>query len=111
MNDLGHVGEGIPSNSTDQPKETDPRLARLAKGRARAAELRAAGVVPEHLDPIERSRRNPTSRRLAINAKCWECSGAGADPGTRESIATCNVPKCPLHPVRPYQSSVDDGSE
>lgn len=69
---------------------------------ARAAKL-AAGEPIERLEPDEKARRNPTSLRLAINAKCWDCQGGKADPGIRERIANCGVERCSLHPVRPYQ--------
>jgi hypothetical protein len=75
---------------------------RLELARVRAAELRAAGEF-ERLDPIQKARRNPKSLRLAINGKCWDCEGAGADPKPRARIADCRVPSCPLYPVRPYQ--------
>ena len=51
-------------------------LTGLAKAHAERAARRARGEPePERLDPIERARRNPTSLRLAITAKCWDCSG------------------------------------
>ena len=55
-------------------------------------------------DPIERAKRNPKSLRLAINANCWDCQGRDADPAPRWRIGNCEIPHCPLYPVRPYQS-------
>lgn len=57
------------------------------------------------VDPITRARRNPTSRKLAIAAKCYDCQGRDDDPGVRERIRTCLSPGCPLYPVRPYKDS------
>lgn len=57
----------------------------------------------EHIDPIERSNRNPTSLRYAINAKCFECQGFGADPAPSWRIGNCEIPRCPLYKVRPFQ--------
>jgi hypothetical protein len=77
---------------------------------ARAARDHSKPV--ERLDPIEKARRNPKSRALAIVAKCWDCVGADADPGTRDRIRTCTSrATCPLWPLRPYQTGDDDDSE
>lgn len=78
----------------------------LEAARVKAAEMKAAGIEPERLDPLERARRKPGSLRLAINAKCYDCGGRDADPGWRERIRTCVIPSCSLYPVRPYQAGV-----
>jgi hypothetical protein len=75
----------------------------LVRAAAKRAELRAAGVTPERLDPIEKARRNPTSLRLAINAKCFDCEGGNSDPNVQRRIGTCASRECPLWTVRPYQ--------
>jgi len=31
------------------------------------------------VDPITKAKNKPTSRKLAINAKCYECQGSDAD--------------------------------
>lgn len=72
------------------------------------AEWRAARVVAgdqsERLDPLQKAIQNPKSLRLAINAKCWDCVGAGKDPNPRKMIRECACGSyCPLFPVRPYQ--------
>jgi hypothetical protein len=69
---------------------------------------REAGEVIERLDPMEKARRNPTSRALAIAAKCWDCQGGNADPGVRRRVGECSITRCPLHPVRPYQRGDDE---
>ena len=79
----------------------------LDRAHERLRELAAAGVKRERLDPVEKARRNPTSRRLAIAAKCYDCSGGGIDPGVIGRIRDCAVPKCPLFPLRPYQTEAD----
>jgi hypothetical protein len=76
----------------------------LRRAAARQAELRATGEL-EHLDPLERARRNPRSLSLAVKARCWDCVGAGADPNPRGEIRDCRATACPLHPARPYQST------
>jgi len=83
----------------------------LEKAREAAAARRAAGLKVERLDPIEKAKRKPTSLRLAITAKCWDCQGGAADPNPRQRIGTCEVTRCPLHPVRPWQKGEDDDSE
>lgn len=77
----------------------------LALANAKKAEMLAAGIPVERLSPIEKARRNPSSLRLAINGKCWDCCGAGADGigFTKDTIRTCTVADCTLWPVRPYQ--------
>lgn len=77
----------------------------LDKARAKIAELRASGQKLERLDPIEKAKKNPGSLRLAVNAACWHCAGAGADGQefTRNTIRDCTVTRCPLHPHRPHQ--------
>lgn len=75
----------------------------LQKAQESLAAKRAAGEEIERLDPVEKARRNPQSLRLAINAKCWDCQGGASDPGIRDRIGSCQVSRCSLHPVRPYQ--------
>lgn len=74
----------------------------LQKAHRVMAEKRAAGEVVRK-DPIEKARENPKSLRLAINAKCYDCIGAGADPSPRKEIGQCPCQDCPLWPVRPFQ--------
>lgn len=78
----------------------------LTRARQRLAEIQAAGGKVERLDPIEKAKRNPGSLRLAVNAMCWQCAGAGADGEgfTRQTIRDCSVHRCPLHPHRPHQA-------
>jgi hypothetical protein len=71
-------------------------------------EARRKAAESPRLDPIEKAMRNPTSLRLAINAKCYDCEGRDADPNVRQRIGDCRVPKCPLYPVRPYQHLAPD---
>ena len=56
-------------------------------------------------DPMVRALRKPKSLRAAIDAKCWDCQGRDSDPAPRWRIGNCEMPGCPLHPVRPYQSN------
>jgi hypothetical protein len=61
----------------------------------------ARGVVS--FDPVGRSAAKPHSKALAIVAKCWQCIGGNGDPNPRQRIRECEVPRCALYPVRPYQ--------
>ena len=57
-------------------------------------------------NPILRYHNNPTSRTLAIHAKCSECVGCTSnhlEKGFKESISACSSHSCPLHGFRPYQ--------
>ncbi|WP_198321695.1 MULTISPECIES: hypothetical protein [Methylococcus] len=85
-------------------------LSRLEKARVAMAEKRAAGEL-ERLNPIEKARRNPTSLRLAINGKCWDCVGCGADPNPQRAIGQCRIPACTLWPVRPYQHMAEPDND
>ncbi len=89
----------------------------LERARAIQAAKRAAGIPNVVLDPIAKARANPTSLRAAINGKCWDCIGAGADPNPRLAIKECGIESCTLWPVRPYrksdeetETSVEDGT-
>jgi len=83
-------------------------LTPLAKAQAVMAAKRAAGIKIVVLDPIAKARANPRSLRLAINGKCWDCIGAGADSNPRAAIRDCAIQDCTLWPVRPYRESGDD---
>ena len=72
----------------------------LAKARE---ERKNSGIKIKVKDPLQKSRENPNSLRISINAKCWDCQGAGFDPGCKEAIRDCLDTDCPLHAVRPYQ--------
>lgn len=71
-------------------------------------ERRIAGIPTVRLDPIAKARANPRSLRLAINGKCWDCIGRGADPNPRGAIRDCRIKDCTLWPVRPYQRGDGD---
>ena len=76
----------------------------LTKARERRAEIIAINGTIKRLSPLEKAKMKPRSLRFAVNAKCYECEGDGADPGWRGRIKECIIPDCPLFPVRPYQS-------
>src|SRR5690554_1398349 len=54
--------------------------------------------------PIEKAQDKPTSLRLAINAKCFDCVGCGFDPKPHNEIRNCQITDCPLWNLRPYQN-------
>jgi hypothetical protein len=70
----------------------------------------SGGERGPQLDPLERARRNPQSRALAVAAKCWDCQGGDADPGIRARIRECPITRCPLHAFRPYQRDEGEAS-
>ena len=69
----------------------------------RQAKMQAARAEAERLDPVERSRRNPKSKAMAIKAMCWQCMGGGGNPATPWLIGNCEVTGCALYPHRPWQ--------
>jgi len=86
------------------PARLAAALAAGRAGTAASAARRARGEPePEHLDPVERARRKPGSRALAIAAKCWTCMRGDLDSGARGRIRECPSTACGLHPFRPYQ--------
>lgn len=86
--------------------------AALERAREALAARIAAGL-PARKDPIERLAAKPTSKALAIAAKCFDCVGGhSADRGWRRQVRECPSSKCPLFAVRPCQSaSSDEGAE
>lgn len=83
----------------------------LVRAREARSRNKALGIAAERLSPAEKAARNPKSLRLAINAKCFDCVGADADPGPRGRVRDCHIATCSLHPVRPWQTSDDDSGE
>lgn len=80
-----------------------------ARGKALAAasakarrERNEAGLLATR-SPIEKLADNPTSLRLAVDSKCWDCMGAGGDPCVNWSVGNCRTKACPLWAVRPHQ--------
>jgi hypothetical protein len=84
----------------------------LRQARAKLAAIKAGGGKIERLDPIEKSKREPGSLRLAINAMCWHCAGRGVDgvEFTKTTIRECTVYGCPLHHQRPYQPETPEAA-
>ncbi len=89
---------------SDNTKKKKP----LEIAQEKRAAMKAQGIAVERLSPAEKLARNPTSLRAAINAKCFDCMGAGCDPGWRKAIGECTVRACGLYAVRPYQGAASD---
>ncbi len=102
------TSDDISSLATSQePSDLRPQSA-LDRARAKTAAMRAAGVQIVRLDPMTKAANHPKSLRLAITAKCYDCSGRDEDPGMRGRVLDCNAPTCPLWPVRPWQRDDSD---
>lgn len=56
--------------------------------------------VAERLDPLEKAKRNPKSKALAIRAYCYDCCG-----GVKAEVTLCPSTNCPLWLHRPWQSN------
>lgn len=72
------------------------------KGIDKIRQMREAGELQNkpNKNPEEKSNDNPTSLRLAINAKCYDCNGKeNWVKRTRE----CNISSCSLWKVRPFR--------
>ena len=83
-------------DSFDHTKSSLPKARAVLKAKREAART-------IRRDPLEKACANPNSRRLAINAKCYDCKGRDADPCVEWRIGNCVCPDCPLYPVRPHQ--------
>ncbi|MDA3971251.1 MAG: hypothetical protein PF442_07860 [Desulfobulbaceae bacterium] len=70
----------------------------LAKANEKKQLMKDLGITPERLDPAEKARRNPNSRRQAIYAKCWDCCCEQS-----KEIRLCPSVDCSLFRFRPYQ--------
>ena len=55
------------------------------------------GLIKQ-LNPMEKARQNPKSRRFAINAFCYDCCCE-----QKYEVRLCPAKKCPLHHLRPWQ--------
>lgn len=75
----------------------------LKKAQEKLAEMRALGISPVILNPIEKSKREPKSLRLAITALCYDCVGAEMADNYRQEVKNCTVKRCPVYHVRPWQ--------
>ena len=72
----------------------------LAKAVAKRAENARLGIKAPN--PIERAKQNPTSRKFATHAMCYDC--VGREPGWRNEVKNCTAPECPLYNHRPGRS-------
>lgn len=70
----------------------------LRKAREAKAARIIAGEKITFANPTQKASKNPKSLRLAINAKCYNCSN-----DQKGEVRVCPVKSCPLWPVRPYQ--------
>lgn len=70
--------------------------------KAYQAKLKSGEIEVQRLDPIEKSKANPGSMKLAIRAHCYDC--VGRDTGYISDIRNCEIIECALHRFRPYQS-------
>lgn len=76
----------------------------LEKAREAMAARRAAGEKIVRRNPLEQHLLDPSSRKKAMDAVCFDCvGGVNADGGYRRAIRDCGCPKCPLYSFRPYQ--------
>ena len=53
--------------------------------------------------PIDRLKRNPRSRKAAVDAFCWGCMGGDGNVGVPSMIRECSSPGCSLFGFRPFQ--------
>ena len=59
----------------------------------------ASGEI-QKLSPAEKAAKNPKSLRLAINAKCWDCTCR-----QKREVTLCVMTDCSLWAIRPWQNA------
>jgi hypothetical protein len=97
--------EPLADVSQAPPAESEPTEGRSAGIDALREWRESGGQIGPRRDPIEKAAANPTSLRLAINAKCYDCVGQDADPAWQRRVRECDCQACSLLAVRPYQTN------
>ncbi len=87
-------------------EQVEHRMTALDLARAKQSAMREQGIAVQRRDPYQIAAADPKSLRKAVNAKCWDCQGGGADPNTRQAVGQCGITDCSLWPVRPWQETV-----
>ncbi len=90
--------------NTGANRMSELNISALEMARKRRADMAEQGIKVVVLSPIEKAAKHPSSLRMAVNAMCWDCVGAGADANPRGAIRQCGIQTCPLWNVRPYQA-------
>ena len=75
----------------------------MAAASAAARAARVAAGLSGRKTPMERREENPESRRLAMEAMCYQCQGEDADPCWQWRVGNCEVKHCALWDLRPHQ--------
>jgi hypothetical protein len=68
---------------------------------------KAVNLGKKYKNPIESHLLTPNSRKLAINAKCFECCGGNNsddNKGVKAEIRHCSIKECALYNFRPYKN-------
>lgn len=76
------------------------------------SEQNALNAAKAKRSPLERSRDNPQSPKLAIAAHCYHTCHQESAPNshtTKRAIKNCQVTECPLWPFRGFQK-IGDGA-
>jgi len=81
----------------------------LIRAREAIVANRESGKTVKILNPEDKARDNPKSRKYAINSFCYECMGK--EPGYSVEIRNCTAKDCPLYSWRPYQKKEENEDE
>ena len=88
-----------------------PKLARETHANNDGSTKKQEQTIITH-NWIIKAKANPTSRKLAMAAMCFQCMGGTVeelpDPGWKNLIATCTSMDCMMRPFRPYQKGLPD---
>ncbi len=69
--------------------------------------LFSVNLGKKHNNPIQSYELKPNSRKLAINAKCFNCCGGNNsddNKGVKAEIRHCPITDCSLYSFRPYKN-------
>jgi len=68
---------------------------------------KTANKGKKYKNPIQTHLLNSNSRKLAINAKCFDCCGginSDNNKGIKSEIRNCEITNCSLYKFRPYKN-------
>ena len=109
-----YAERGLYENQPPTPGKCITKKSQVAQNPLRGSYGGTDRVLREK-SPGERLLEKPTSRKLAMEAMCWDCQGGSEssppDPGWKWAIGNCTILACPLHNFRPYQNKAGKPGE
>ena len=102
---------GSHENSPPTPVQGTAKQSNVAHNPLRGS-YREVNTLIQEKTPGERLAEKPKSRKLAMEAMCWDCQGGDhADNGWKWQIGNCLSDTCPIWNFRPYQNKAGKPGE